>query len=76
MSEDIEIKSLERGYGKFLKIKIATWKDAKYVDLREYYTGDDEEVLPTKKGVRFSVDMLEEVQEALAEVKEHLANEE
>lgn len=74
MSEDVEIKSLERGYGKFLKVKIATWKDTKYVDIREYYLdGENDEALPTKKGVRFSVDMLDEVQEALNEAKEYLA---
>ena len=72
MADDIEIKSVDRGYGKMIKVKIATWKENKYVDIREYYTNDDAEELPTKKGVRFSVDTIDEFVEALQEAKKQL----
>ena len=73
MSEDMEIKSIDRGYGKTIKIKIANWKDVDYIDIREYYTdGDSEEELPTKKGVRFPVNFADEVIEALKEAKEKM----
>ncbi len=70
MSEDVEIKSIDRGYGKTVKVKISTWKEIKYIDIREYYTSDSEEELPTKKGVRLPFDTLDELIEALNEAKE------
>ncbi|MDQ7821729.1 MAG: transcriptional coactivator p15/PC4 family protein [Candidatus Eremiobacteraeota bacterium] len=73
MSDEVEIARIERGYGKFLVVKIATWKDSNYVDVREYYTEkESDELRPTKKGIRFSYDLVEEIQDALAKVKEHV----
>lgn len=69
MAEDQEIKSIERNYGKTIKVKLTTWKDTQYVDVREYYNGDDDEELPTKKGVRFPIDCLDEFIEAFNEIK-------
>jgi hypothetical protein len=73
-SEEQEIARIERGYGKFIVIKTATWKDNLYIDLREYYSDKEtDELRPTKKGIRFSADLLEEVMEALGKVKESVA---
>ncbi len=70
MSEDTELKSIDRGYGKTIKIKLTNWKDTTYIDIREYYTDNDsEEELPTKKGVRFPISSIDEVIEALEEAK-------
>ncbi len=74
MPEDIEVKSIDRGYGKTIKIKIAYWKDNAYIDVREYYSNEDsEESLPTKKGVRFPIDMIDEILEGLADAKKQIS---
>ena len=72
LSEDEkEIARIERGYGRNIVIKTTVWKDVLYVDIREYYTDkESDELKPTKKGIRFSSDMLEEILEALNKVKE------
>lgn len=40
------------------------------VDLRQYYTDDNDDLLPTKKGVRFSAENLLEIMKALTEALE------
>lgn len=73
MDDEKEIARIERGYGKFIIIKIAKWKDKSFIDIREYYTEkESNDVKPSKKGIRFSYDLLEEVQEALNNVKDHM----
>ena len=75
MSDEIEIAKIDRGYGKFIIVKIAKWKENHYVDLREYYTDNQsQEIKPSKKGIRFSFELLEEVQEAMDKVKEYMDN--
>ena len=49
------------------------------VDIRQYYTDDNDELLPTKKGVRFNTENLLEVMKALTlaledDEKEELAD--
>ncbi|MCX5748976.1 MAG: transcriptional coactivator p15/PC4 family protein [Candidatus Saganbacteria bacterium] len=48
------------------------WRGNTYVDLREYYQTSDEprEWLPTKKGVRFRKDLLDNVLKLLEKAKE------
>ena len=65
MAEDTEIKSIDKGSDKAIKIKLTYWKDNPYIDVREYYRGDDNEFLPTKKGIRFPADMVDEIVEGL-----------
>jgi len=73
MSDEIEIARIDRGYGKFIIVKTTNWKDNTYVDLREYYTDKDtEEIKPTKKGIRFSYELLDEVTDALAAAKQQI----
>lgn len=73
--KDLEIKSIDKGYGKSIKVKIAYWKDNAYIDIREYYLSEDDEALPTKKGVRFPVDMIDEILEGLQDAKDKVAEE-
>lgn len=48
------------------------WRGNVYVDLREYYMSPDEEGkwLPTKKGVRFRKDLLDNVLSLLQKAKD------
>lgn len=75
MADEVEIARIDRGYGKFIIAKIAKWKDNHYVDLREYYTDNQsQEVKPSKKGIRFPYELMEEIQEAIDKVKKYMDN--
>ena len=75
MSDEVEISRIDRGYGKFIVVKIAKWKENHYVDLREYYSDSQtQELKPTKKGIRFSYELMEEIEEAIGKVKEYMEN--
>lgn len=75
VSDEVEVARIERGYGKFIIIKIAKWKESNYIDIREYYTeSESKEVKPSKKGIRFSSELLEEVQEAIEKARELIEN--
>lgn len=75
MSDDIEIKSIEKGIGKTIKIKIAKWKNNNYLDIREYYEDESGTPCPTKKGVRVSFDILDEIIDGINRAKEKIAEE-
>jgi hypothetical protein len=73
MSDEKEVARIDRGYGKFIIVKTTNWKENTYVDMREYYTDKDtDEIKPTKKGIRFSYELLDEVLEALNLVRQEL----
>lgn len=40
------------------------------VDIRQFFTNDDDELCPTKKGLRIKIDNLNEVLDALAKIVE------
>lgn len=75
MADDIEVKSIEKGFGKTIKIKIAKWKNNNYLDIREYYDDENGEPCPTKKGVRVSFDVLDEIIDGINLAKEKIAEE-
>ncbi|MBU4443716.1 transcriptional coactivator p15/PC4 family protein [bacterium] len=58
-SDDIIIRISENDY-----------QDHKFIDVRQYYKDSDGEFKPTKKGVTFSPDLLQDVIKALKEIFE------
>lgn len=61
-AEEKELLRLEKNArGDYLVIK----EVGESVDIRQYYTSDADEVLPTKKGVRFNKELIPDVIEAL-----------
>ena len=74
MAEDAKIlATIPRNATEQLQISINSYKDKRYLDLRIYYTTDDEENwLPTKKGVTVSPDNLLTLKEAVEEAMQDL----
>lgn len=57
-----------------IHIQVNEYKGKKYLDLRVYYTTDGGvNWLPTKKGVTFSPDKLEELKSAIEEAQQIFA---
>ena len=64
-----EVKSIPKNNrGDYIRISKVEDKDTsefKGIDIRQYYTGDDDELYPTKKGIRINAKFLKEVMEIL-----------
>jgi len=48
-----------------IRIAEKTYKDHRYVDIRLWVVGDDEQLVPTRKGLRIRTDLVEEVLDAV-----------
>ena len=49
--DDIVIAEIEKSKSETLRIRLAEFHDYHFLDLRVFYTKDDGELAPTKKGV-------------------------
>lgn len=73
MAENKLLASIPRSATEEIHIQINEYKGKKYLDLRVYYTTDDGlNWNPTKKGVTFPPDKLEEVKQAIEEAQKEL----
>lgn len=62
-SETIEVGMVQRNSrGEYIKVSAVKSKDAgNDLDVRTYYTSDDNEILPTKKGIRVGSEIAPEL---------------
>ncbi|OGH97046.1 MAG: hypothetical protein A2287_10920 [Candidatus Melainabacteria bacterium RIFOXYA12_FULL_32_12] len=71
------LASIPRSATEEIHIQINEYKGKQYLDLRVYYTTDDGiNWNPTKKGVTFPPDKLEELKQAVEEAQKELCTEE
>ncbi|MFH0702637.1 MAG: transcriptional coactivator p15/PC4 family protein [bacterium] len=71
MVENKLLAAITRTATEEIHIQINEYKGKKYLDLRVYYTTDDGlNWNPTKKGVTFSPDKLEELKEAIEKAQQ------
>jgi len=52
-----------------IRISKQEYQNRKFIDVRQYYKDSEGEFQPTKKGVTFSPDLLQDVIKALNEIK-------
>ncbi len=70
MAEAKILAVIERSDTEQLQISISEYKGKSYLNLRIFYTTDGgESWLPTKKGVTFSPDQIDLLEEAIQEAK-------
>ena len=68
------IADIEKPNGEVIRIQLNEFQEKNYLDIRvHYFSGDDEEARPTKKGVSISVDLFEEFKEAVLKAEEEIA---
>jgi len=77
MAEDSNIlATIPRSATEQLQISVSTYKGNQYLNMRIFYTTDDgQNWLPTKKGVTFSKDALEILEDAVQKAKEIMLEE-
>jgi len=70
MAESKLLASISRSATEEIHVQINEYKGKKYLDMRVYYTTDDGlNWSPTKKGVTFPPEKLEEVKKAIEEAQ-------
>lgn len=73
MSE--HIADIEKGRGEVIRIEISEFKEKKYLNIRTWYTNDNNELAPTKKGVAISLDKFDEFNRAVKKAEELIQKE-
>ncbi len=71
MSEAI-IDEFEKNSREKVIVLIKKFKNNYYLDIRVYFKGSDEEYKPSKKGIMISLEMLDDLKEALEKVEKAL----
>lgn len=70
MSDAKLLAAIERSDTEQLQISISEYKGKSYLNMRIFYTTDDGATwLPTKKGVTFTPDQLDLLEEAIQEAR-------
>lgn len=59
------IASFQKSSAEVIRVHLVEWKGQTYVDIRVFYRKDDGTVHPTMKGVRFNVELLQDLRSAL-----------
>ena len=62
------IAEFEKNSSEVVRISLSEFKGHSYVDIRIFYEDDEGEWRPTKKGVTVSVDLVDELLEAVKKV--------
>lgn len=62
-------KDIEKNQTDIIRISLNEFKGIEYVDIRLYFKNDSGDYLPTKKGVTFNPEVIDEVIEGLKELK-------
>ena len=71
------LAAIERTDTEQLQISISEYKGKSYLNMRIFYTTDDGQTwLPTKKGVTFTLDQIDLLEEAIQEAKKEFMEEE
>ena len=71
------LAAIERSDTEQLQISISEYRGKSYLNMRIFYTTDDGHTwLPTKKGVTFSPDQIDLLEEAIQEAKKEFMEEE
>ncbi len=65
MDQEKVISEFERGPGQKVVIRRTEFKGKEYLDIRQFFEGDDGQWLPTKKGVAVPWDLRHDLLRAL-----------
>jgi hypothetical protein len=69
-TEEILIRVIDKGPAGRIHIRLSKFRDRDYLDIRNFYEGEDGQWLPTRKGVAVPVDLYADLMEALGAAKE------
>ena len=68
-TNEVLVKAIDKGMGSRIHIRLSTFRDRDYLDIRNFYEAEDGEWKPTRKGIAVPVDLYDELIEGLTEAK-------
>ncbi len=71
----MQIGEIDKGKDKII-VTVKEFKGKQYVDIRTFFENDDGEWIPTKKGISFTPENLDEAIKLLQKAKKNLAGKE
>jgi len=71
--DEVLVRTIDKGLGNRIHIRISRFKDRDYLDIRNYYEDDAGEWKPTRKGIAVPVEFYDELIESLTAAKEEIA---
>ncbi len=71
--DEVLVRTIDKGLGNRIHIRISRFKDRDYLDIRNYYEDDAGEWKPTRKGIAVPVEFYDELMESLTAAKEEIA---
>jgi len=72
-SDEVLVHVIDRGISGRIHVRLSRFRDKDYLDIRNFYEGEDGAWLPTKKGVAVPVELYDELMDALGKAKELIA---
>ena len=63
-------KEIEKSPTEIIRIALNEYKGKEYIDIRQHFKADSGDYLPTKKGVTFNPELIDEVIEGLKALKD------
>ncbi len=69
---EIIIDEFEKNSREKIMVLIKKFRNNYYLDLRVYFKGTDDEYKPSKKGIMISLELLDDLKDALTKVEEAL----
>lgn len=71
MSDQV-IHEFEKNSTESIRFTVSEFKGRELINIRVYYTDDDGELKPTKKGISFSTELFEEFLEGIDKLKKEV----
>jgi hypothetical protein len=68
------VKTIDKGMGGQIQIRLSRFHERTYLDIRNFYEADDGEWKPTRKGIAIPVELYTELMDALKEAQPLLAS--
>lgn len=63
---------MQKSNGETLRVESSEFKGKMYIQIRNWYTDEDNELRPTKKGVSLNTEQLRQVIDALTSIADEL----
>jgi hypothetical protein len=69
-TEEILVHVIDKGLAGRIHIRLSKFRDRDYLDIRNFYEGEDGQWLPTRKGIAVPVELYGDLMTALGTAKE------
>jgi hypothetical protein len=72
-NDEVLISVIDKGLGSRVHVRLSRFREKDYLDIRNFYEGEDGEWLPTRKGIAIPVELYDDLMTALEGAKARIA---